>query len=506
MKKQISLLLAVLMCASAASALTSCSEAGTDEKTADNTSNEITNAAEEETEYIDPFAGTNYAGRDFRVYTSINTFDSTNGDRFIRGSGELTGEMVNDAVFKRNSDVCELLNINLAFTEADYDYGTVESKIQASIMSGIDEWDVMVNDMSTFANLSKDNYIRNVYNSEILDFSQSYWYSDAMNDLMLVDGGSYLLIGDYFTDSLASVHTLYVNESLLNDYYNDPEYINKKVLDGNWTFDAMTEVVSSCYQDTDGNGVMEDGDQFGFTCIGMWGPIVPFVIGANVQFVERTDEGLQFCFNNEHSIKVIEKLNNMFYSGGALTKLNDMSITGMRNIFANGKTLIMGYSRLGDLENFREIEFSVGCVVYPKLDENQEKYVTSMHGTSEIGAIPVTLPEESVEFCHTVLEVLSRETSKTLIPEYYENGLKVKYSNGQDDAMMIDLIHDSIGSPFAVTYDGSMGNMMLSYTFCTLLQEESTDFASAYAKNIKVSQKLLEKVYKSFIEVIESGN
>ena len=48
--------------------------------------------AEDETEFVDPFAGTDLGGRDFRVYTSVDTSDATNGDAFIRGSGEINGE------------------------------------------------------------------------------------------------------------------------------------------------------------------------------------------------------------------------------------------------------------------------------------------------------------------------------------------------------------------------------------------------------------------------------
>lgn len=507
MKKIISIILAALMCASSVSIFTSCSDAGSDENKAGTTSENVdVTEDEEETVFIDPFAGTDFGGRDFRVYTSVDATDATNGDRFIRGSGELNGEAVNDAVFKRNSDVSELLNVNMTFIEANYDYGTVESKIKTSIIAGIDEWDVIANDIRSLANLSKDGYIRNIYKSTILDLNQSYWYADAMRDLMFIDGGMYLLVGDYFTDALASSHALYVNESLLNDYYSDTEYINKIVFDGSWTIDVMTDIVNNCYLDLDGNGTMEEGDRFGFTCQGKWGSMIPFLIATGIQFIERTDNGIEFCFNNERSVKILEKLNQIFYASGTLSEITDYTPENLRMNFSNGLTLIMGLNRLGDLANLRDVEFGVGVVPYPKLDDEQDNYVTSMHDTSEIGAIPSTLPNESTDFCHTVLEVLCRETSKTVIPEYYENGLKVKYSNGQDDAKMIDLIHDTICTPFAVAYDSALANFMLSSTFSVPLTAGSSDFTSYYAKLSKAAGKSLEKVYNAFEKVLENGN
>ncbi len=123
-----------------------------------------------------------------------------------------------------------------------------------------------------------------------------------------------------------------------------------------------------------------------------------------------------------------------------------------------------------------------------------------------IVAISVTLPADSVSFCQTVLEILCRETGRTVIPKYYEEGLKIKYSDGQDDAKMIDLIHDAISSPFPVAYDSMLSNFMLNSTFSTPLQSNSTDFASAYKRMEKASKKTLEKASNAFAANLANGN
>jgi len=69
-----------------------------------------------ETEWIDPFAAYDFSGQAFRVSSSIES-GATNADAFIRGSGELNGEMVNDAVYNRNQKISELLDIKFEFTE-----------------------------------------------------------------------------------------------------------------------------------------------------------------------------------------------------------------------------------------------------------------------------------------------------------------------------------------------------------------------------------------------------
>ena len=202
MKKSLSLLLASVILACAA--LTSCSEKAADETTADTTptaANAETAAdteTETETEEPDRFAGVNYGGKKFTVYTSVDTNDSTNGDAFIRGTGEYTGEAINDAVYDRNNKVMDLLGITLDFVEANYDYNAAANQIKVQIQAGDPAWNTVVNDIRALASLSSGGFIANIYNNDILDMEKNYWYADSMRDLMFLDGGMYLLVGDYF--------------------------------------------------------------------------------------------------------------------------------------------------------------------------------------------------------------------------------------------------------------------------------------------------------------------
>ncbi|MBE6710089.1 MAG: hypothetical protein E7579_03110 [Ruminococcaceae bacterium] len=505
MKKTLAILLALLMLVPT---LASCSEQTSGEET---TATETPTAGAEETvpeetEAPDPFADVDFGGREFRFYTSVDATDATNADKFIRGTGETNGEIVNDAVYARNLMVSELLNIKLKFTEANFSYSNHEASIKSLVLAGADEYDVITQDIMALSGLSAGNFLRNVYNTTVMDYDQPYWYGAAMRDLQFVEGGMYMLLGDYFTDCLASAHALFANESIINDNYGTTEYINEMVFDGKWTIDQMATLCEAVARDLNGDGQMTEGDLFGYTCIGTWGSAIPALIGTGVTYVERTDEGIAYAYNNERSIKILEELNKMYWNNGTLTNIADYSAAGLRQVFSAGQTVIMGYNRLGDLENLRDIEFGVGIIPYPKLDEDQANYVTSLHDTTEAGAILSTLPKDCEEFVHTCLEVFCRETNKQVIPQWYENALKVKYVDGQDDAKMIDLIHDTITSPFAVAYNGTLGGYMLGTAFLTPLGSKLTDFASNYKKIEKAANKVLDRTYQSFLSNLEGGN
>ena len=507
MKKSLSLILASVILACAA--LTSCSEKAADETTADTTpttANAETAAdteTETETEESDRFADVNYGGKTFTVYTSVDTNDATNGDAFIRGTGEYTGEAINDAVYDRNNKVMDLLGINLEFVEANYDMNAATNQIKIQIQAGDTVWQVAANDIRSLASLSSGGFIANIYNNDILDMEKNYWYADSMRDLMFLDGGMYLLVGDYFTDALSSCHTLYANEEIINNVYGDENYVNKMVFDGTWTIDKMTQMVGENYTDTDGDGKKSGGDTYGYACVGMWGSAIPMLISQDIHFVDKTADSVEYAFNNEHSIAVLDKLQALYYSDGTNTTACG-DITTLRTFFINKQCLFMGYNRLGDLTRFREVEFPIGVLPYPKFDENQENYITTLHDTSEIGAIPSTVVGDELNFVLTCLEVLGRETSKSVMPAFYEDGLKVKYADGQDDAKMVDLIHDSISSPFAVAYDNTLGNFLLRNVFLDPLANNNINFASNYDRYVKAATKLLGRTTDGFKSILEA--
>ena len=108
-RRMLALLLAGLL---TAGALTACGSTEDEPETniPDAENGETVQETEPETE-PDPFADTDFGGQSLRINSSNDSYDSTNAHRLIAGSGEMNGEIVNDAVYKRNEDVQEFLNV-----------------------------------------------------------------------------------------------------------------------------------------------------------------------------------------------------------------------------------------------------------------------------------------------------------------------------------------------------------------------------------------------------------
>lgn len=504
MKNYRSRITAILLCLSMTIPFTGCSQ-GTENAETKNDAGSTSGTAEfdvtqdEEEEYVDHrFDGYDYEGRSFRVQSSADATDATNANEFIAGSGSYNGEIVNDAVFERNAKVEELLNIKLEFSEADYTYSNAESSIRTFIMAGDDLYDLIINDDRSLIALTDENIFYNLAKyGDNFDLNQSYWYTDTMDDMVLVPGHSYVMAGDYFLDCLASAHCLFYNKQLCENAYGDAEYIDDIVLEGGWTYEKMTQTLNENYIDLNGDGVAQEGDQFGMYAHDYWGCLIAFVGSAGINFIDRSGDEPEISFNNDRSIAFAEALNKLYRCDGnhiGIKESSDMNL-GLRNLFENGLSLICLYQRLNDISKMRDFEFTVGPIPYPKLYET-DKYYTSIHDTTEMGAIPVT--SSDIDFDTVCIEVLSRETAKSVIPVYYDQALKVKYSADLKVAQMIDLIHDNFGSSFVLCYNNAMGDSMIQM-FTDLVAADSTDFTSAYKKREKVLKKQCDKMVKAIL-------
>ena len=451
-----------------------------------------TAAADGETEYVDErFAGVDYGGREFRIQTSVDSTSATNANEFIEGSGEENGDVVNDTVFRRNMAVEEMLNVTLKFTRSSYTYDDADREIRKLVMSGDDLYDLIINDCRSIIMLTDENIIYNVADVANFDYDRGYWYTDTMNDLVLVPGHMYLLAGDYFMDVLKSCHCLYYNKDLDEARYGDPEHIDNIVFDGKWTYENATVIINENYSDLNGDGKAAEGDQFGLLNRNFWGNLIAFIGSAGITFVDRSGPEPVMDFNNERSVRFLESLNALYHAPGALVDVRaeaENDRLSLHNLFGAGLGLIVTYQRLGDLANMRDFDFSVGPIPYPKIYES-DKYYTSIHDTTEMGAIPNTCTD--IDFVSTCIEVLCRETSKEVLPTYYDVALKVKYITDENAARMIDLIHNNLGSSFVLAYDQVLGEFML-HSFADCVAENSNDFTSMYEEGIERARAKME--------------
>ncbi|MBE6558718.1 MAG: hypothetical protein E7661_06905 [Ruminococcaceae bacterium] len=500
-KRILSLILCITMLSGSLLGLVACG-APDDGKNADTSANSLVEEAG--TEEYDPFKDVNYNDRPFRIYTSTNIACTGMGNSnfLIEGTNTTDGGLVNDAVLERNVTVEEKLGVKLEFTQVNITYNDVQADVRKYVSSGDHEFDLVINDLFPFANLAIEGNFRNTLEPEcVFDFEKEYWYADYMEDLRLIDGYQYLLAGDYFIDLIRSAHCLLYNKDIYQEYYQtDPNEVYNWVLNYEWTYEKMSQMITDVYEDTNHNSVKDKGDMFGFMVCEFWGPSIPFSISGNPTFITRdetdgiptvtlmADEGKGRADALANAMKLI------FLNDAA--SIDKTPETELLDAFTQGQALIVGYQRLGSLENpsLRGMEGDIGIVPYPMLYADDKRYVTSTHDTSELGAILATATD--LGFTSTVIEVLNRETAKLLMPKYYKEALQIQYVDDSTAASMIDIIHDNFGNSFALAYNNALGSTMLQ-SFTAAMQE-NREFSTVFKGYSRSINRQLENKIKQF--------
>ena len=460
----------------------------------ENGDSQDTSANQEADSEYDPFAEIDYGGEEFWIYTSINAASTGMGNSnfMIEGEGEEadSSDIVASAVYKRNLDTEELLGVNLEYMHSDLVYTAVADDVKKFVTSGSNEFDLIINDLYPLAGLSINGYFVNTLDESYkFDFDQNYWYSDYMTDVSFIEGYQFLLAGDYFADVIRSGHCLLYNKDLYEDKYGNPDELYEIVLNYEWTHAKMLEIISDNYVDLNGDGQADMEDRYGYVISDMWGSSIPLIASGDTNYMTRAENGYPtITINNERTYALTESIYHLMYSEG--TKVfNEGDVL---NAFINDQAMIVGYQRLGSLENMRHMEHDAGIIPYPMLLETDEQYNTSSHDTTEVGVI-LTTAINDMEFISTVLEVLNRETAKTVMPQYYETALKVKYTDDPQAGAMIDIIHDNFRNVFELAYDYAIGMPVQSVIYGTIAAK-SYSVASKLAKTQKSCQKKIDKL------------
>ena len=498
--KWLSLTLALLTLLSVTAVFAGC---GKTDETEDPDGPRATGTAQESdtAEVDDRFVGVNYENRPFRIYTSTAESEYGNSNFLIEGTAKTEGNMVNDAVLERNVTVEEQLGVKLEYTQSDLAFGDVAADIRKLTQSGTDEFDLVINSIYAFSDLLIEGNFRNVLDPEcVFDFERDYWYKDYMEDLRLMDGYQYILAGDYFIDILRSSHLLLVNKGIYKDYYKtSADELYDVVSNYEWTFDKMNTVCTGLYVDLNSSQTVDDGDQFGFMTASFWGGAIPFMISGNPTYITRDEEGSPVIaiHEDDRANLLAAEMSKVFNNESA--GIQTCEVKDMLTAFTQNECLILGYQRLGSLEDpvLRGMEGDAAVLPYPMLYASDRKYTTATHDTTYMGAILTTSTE--LEYISTVVEVLNRETANILMPKYYKESLQVQCVDDEKAASMIDIIHDNFGQSFVLAYNASLGSQLLQ-TFTTCIQDKREYSAVLTSSQVNRIQKTLKNKIKQFIK------
>ena len=139
---------------------------------------------------LDSLADVNYNGYEFNIFGALQWVGS---DYFYRD--EETGDVIEDAVFKRNRTVEERYNVDLKFSLID-DYNDSVKTLRTYIESGDDTYDLLTSPHLFLGPLIVSRYFADWKEVPSVDLSLDC-YIDAANSVYSIGDSMPLLFGDF---------------------------------------------------------------------------------------------------------------------------------------------------------------------------------------------------------------------------------------------------------------------------------------------------------------------
>ena len=367
---------------------------------------------------------------------------------------EESGEVLNDAIVKRNRDMEEKYNFALVETVFDDPLNTMKQQI----LAGGAETDTFLIQLDKLKTAATAEYLKNWYDVPNVELAGSWWDQDMQRDLDL-GGGMFFMNGDVIFTVYDCVRVIFYSKNLAADFKLENKYggFYDLVTDGKWTVDLMYEMMETAAADLNGDGVMDYRDRFGLL----------YNTDTHQGLVTSQDYQLVTLRNGKPVINVFtEKFTEVYKnvmkidSGVISFNYNVDKYPGLTareaivTLFDNKQALFFENGMSAAAQYMRNVEkVDFGFLPLPKFDEAQEKYYSYSAVSAPVLSIPVTVKDNRLENIGFILEALCRESSESVVPVYFDICFSAKYSRDERSYDMIVLATDSLRYDLGIIYD-----------------------------------------------------
>ncbi|MHC1696314.1 MAG: hypothetical protein AB9835_13810 [Eubacteriales bacterium] len=427
------------------------------------------------------------------------TKNSDVSESFVDLQGDIEGDVVDSAIYKRNRDIEEQLNIKLNFIDSGVASSDTGSAVRKQVLSGTTDFDLYNLVQWNSSTLAMENLFLNLADAPYLDIDKPWWAGNYIKEVGVGSSNIYFLCGDITIDMIRCIASMYYNKKIYQDVYGDPNELYSMVLNGEWTLDKMTELIKGASKDLNG----DDKLTFQEDTLGMatnnYNNLDGFFYGAGARATGRDAEGLPvLALNDARTASVMEKLHEICNNtiGVYLNTNNNAGQSTLDNVtnFKNGLALLQpGWFYTS--EWLRDMEDDYGIIPFPKYDAEQENYQSIVHDIATLMCVPTTCTKFDA-VCAT-LEAMAYNSYKNVTPAYYEVAMKVKYSRDEMSSQIIDLLHDNNMTDIAYVYGSSFNN--LGYIVRELVPAKTLNFASSYEKKEAAALKNMQKLIDQYL-------
>ncbi len=418
------------------------------------------------------------------VSVSINDpFQTTfqNSAVYMKGpDNAATSEPVQKKVLARNKRVTDDLNIKIDYQETNWRYDEVLPHLEQLVGGAAEDApDVYNNDILGIFRGMMNGYLWNITDPGVdangnevksyFDLDHACWYKEYMEGATFSKDKQYILIGDYNIDIVRFAWVFFVNidrwdETFsnlseedgwsFNTYESACEYIEDTE---EWFYDDVIALSDIAHRDS-ADGVMDKTDktdaQIGIALNALSSRL--FTYGSGYSIFEWTKNGKaveegegvpSMITDTANMVAVGNKYTELYNAKGVLPFTGDeTNVLDSTIHFMDGKT-IMTTANLGEMESeqMRGVGFKRGILPYPRYSRAIDKITTVVHDQAEVSV--VLNNAKSFSMASAFLQYVNEESTE-ILDFYYEDVLKFKYNDSRGARAMIDMVHDTVTTPF----------------------------------------------------------
>ena len=361
----------------------------------------------------------------------------TRSDNIMMEIEEITGEILNDAQYSRNRRIEE--RFNFTFQERMIPSDQFAVPMRNSLLAGDRAYDVMVIRGPNAFDFAAEGLLRPFTDLPHVDFSKPYW-DEWVTAQWSVANNIFFAAGAFDIALYGNTVAMLFNKQLAQDLA--VECLFTVVREGRWTFDKFAEVGKLAIADLNGDGILDANDRHGYLAVTR--NLQPaFWIAGGVTTISKDSDDIPYLSATSHEfINVWHKMVDVLIDSGVwFHNVSDPNLHPnplWAQIFRDGRALLM-HSQLGGIEALRDMETDFGIIPYPKSNEQQERYYSSL-AWAEILSIPVYADGEDLVRTGVILEALASESYRTVVPVYTELVLKTRNARDDESEEMIGLI------------------------------------------------------------------
>lgn len=437
MKKALSLF---LLAAILTGAFASCSETTTEEnetKSPVSDTSDGTSDGESEEETIDVMAylgEKDYGGADFVV--SGRGSGSGEWENFEILAEEINAEPINDAVYARNLYLEETYGVKLIA----YNTNNYVGEFRNAVNANTSDFQAGLMPVSNANSLAIEGCLYDFYDLPVVELTNP-WYDQNANESLSIGGRLYNSFGNMNIQNIDLTWCVMFNKELAEQQQLGNLY--SLVENNEWTMDKLFELTRGFTNDADGNGVMNEYDEYGMAT-----PFdrtsYAFMYAGGVQYVTKDEEDYP-TYNalSERTYTIFSQILSFYHTDDSCLNINTLSGTWRtaENMFMNNQILFY-VECMQNLSRFRDMEVDFGVLPMPKYSADQDTYINMVCDFPAALVVPSNTPD--AEFTGFVVEAMNAKSSDTVRVAYVNKCLEYKYSRDQESSGMVTMILDNM--------------------------------------------------------------